>query len=241
MDQYADVFTRRGHLYDRAMRLFPTARDNEFLQLLKPLDLADYRRIYDIPAGGGYLAKFLDPGVDLTEFEPAAHFASDRARDVNLELLNLAPGQADLVISMAAMHHVANKPGFFAAAIEALRHGGCFCVGDAAAGSGVARFLDEFVGIHNGMGHSGAYLPADIAACQALAGPAARMERCNVAPCPWRFADLAAMTAFCRDLFGLQDVADAVLLEALDDFVGITRSDDGVQLEWELLYLQYRR
>ena len=114
------------------------------------------------------------------------------------------------------------------------------CVGDVVAESNIARFLDEFVGSHNGMGHSGDYLPFSPALFSQLAGEQAELVRAEIAPCPWHFGNAADLVGFCRSLFGLTDVSDSLIVDALDEFVGIKSTGNGVALSWELLYLQFR-
>lgn len=239
MDRYAEVFERRGDRYDRAMRRYPQARDNEFMRLLDGLDVSRFGRVYDIPAGGGYLRRFVAPDADLVELEPASHFGSSRAHWVDLERLDLEPASADLIVSLAALHHVANKSEFFAVCLDALQPGGCFCVGDAVAGSRIARFLDGFVGAHNGMGHAGSYLDPDAGRYRQDDRGKATLTRFELAPCPWLFSSANDMAEFCRDLFGLDRVDDAVIIAALEQQVGVRHGDRGVALEWELLFLRF--
>lgn len=240
MDRYAEVFERRGDRYDRAMRRFPRARDNEFTQLLAGLDVMPLGRVYDIPAGGGYLRRFVAPDAELVEFEPSSHFGSIRAQWVDLEKLDLEPASADLIVSLAALHHVANKREFFEACIDALKPGGWLCVGDGLADSRVARFLDGFVGAHNGLGHAGDYLDADTERYRRMARGKARLTRCELVPCPWEFNCATDMAAFCRDLFGLDDVDDTVIIDALERQIGVQHHRSGVSLGWELLYLRFQ-
>ena len=241
MDRYADVFNVRGHKYDAAMRAYPTARDEEFRQLFKGVDTGPLKRVFDLPSGGGYLHRFIAADAQLVQFDPSAGFATQGVLPVDLENPELPTPGADLIVSLAALHHVANKTGFLEASLAALKPGGWLCIGDVAAGSDIARFLDQFVGMHNGMGHSGDYLDPYSSEFQKVAQPQATLVRCDVAPCPWRFADTDDLAGFCRSLFGLLAVDDESLLKALDAQVGIATDAAGVSLEWELLYLQYRK
>jgi len=241
MDRYFEIFEQRGNRYDSAMQAFPQARDAEFLELLRGVDTKTLGVVYDIPAGGGYLRKFLPHETELLEFEPSSHFSTRHVRTIDLEALELPAGRgADLIVCLAALHHIANKQGFFSTALDSLRPGGWFCVGDVLYGSNIARFLDNFVGLHSGMGHNGAYLTNDPSQYSSWAGERAEMTRCGISPCPWRFSDTASMAAFCRDLFGLNNLGDDELVEALDRYVGFSQTDSGVQLDWELLYLHFR-
>jgi len=241
MDRYFEIFEQRGNRYDRAMQAFPQARDAEFLELLRGVDTTGVGTVYDIPAGGGYLGKFLPAGTELLEFEPSSHFSSRSVRNVDLEALELPAGRgAGLIVCLAALHHIANKQNFFSTALDSLRPGGWFCVGDAAEGSNIARFLDTFVGLHSGMGHKGAYLTEDPSRYSAWVGARAQMTRCEISPCPWRFSDTGSLAAFCRDLFGLNNLGDNELIDALDKHIGLSQTSAGVNLNWELLYLHFR-
>jgi len=239
MDRYAEVFDVRGHKYDAAMRAFPTARDEEFRQLLLGIDVAPLKTVFDLPSGGGYLHRFVAPDAELAEFDPSTDFGSESALSVDLDDLQLPACSADLIVSLAALHHVSNKAGFLTAALQALRPDGWLCVGDVVSGSGVAQFLDEFVGSHNDMGHSGEYLKLKPENYQRLASQYAELIRCELASCNWHFDRFEDLAAFCRGLFGLLGVSDRQLLDALDRYVGIHSTNGGVALDWELLYLQF--
>ena len=240
MDSYADVFDVRGHKYDAAMQAFPQARDQEFVQLFHGLDVSTARRVYDIPSGGGYLRRFLGKGAELVEYDPSQNFGRETAQAIDLEHLQLPRASVDLVVSLAALHHVVNKAGFFRAALQALRPGGWLCVGDVPSGSGVAHFRDEFVGGHHGTGHAGDYLAPGCSHYEKLSTEDIELVRCEVAACPWQFRDTDELARFCRSLFGLIEVSDKDLLDALDRLVGIEPAGDRVGLCWELLYLQFR-
>ena len=43
------------------------------------------------------------------------------------------------------------------------------------------------------------------------------------------------MARFCTLLFGLQNVTEAMMLEALDQYVGFRRRAAGISLNWRLL------
>ncbi len=241
MDRYFEIFEQRGSRYDRAMRAFPQARDAEFVQLLRGLDIPTDATVYDIPAGGGYLEKFLPAGTELLEFEPSSHFSPRRVHNIDLEALALPRDRrADLIVCLAALHHVANKQGFFSTVLDSLRSGGWFCVGDAARDSKIAHFLDNYVGLHSGMGHEGDYLANEPSQYLEWVNGRAEMTRCELAPCPWQFDNTASLAAFCRDLFGLNGLGDEQVIDALDQHIGLSQNGAGVSLDWELLYLQFR-
>ena len=73
---YRATFAERGRAYDDAMTAEPHARDEEFAFVLGVTDLRTPCRLLDAPAGGGYLADRLPPGVDYVALESAPSFAA---------------------------------------------------------------------------------------------------------------------------------------------------------------------
>lgn len=234
--QYQRLFKQRGLSYASAMRQYPEARDQEFRELLAHIDAQEAIKVADIPSGEGYLSRFL-PNSFIDQLEPCKEFGANIAhgQQVDLERVQLKAEHYNLVVSMAAMHHVDNKQGFFQAAYDALKPGGYFCVGDVVAGSDIAHFLDHFTGKYNGTGHQGDYLDAPlIEKLSDIAG--FKTIDLSLRKCPWQFATTEDMTDFCCRLFGLRNVQPDTVLTALANYVGIVSTTSGVSLEWELLY-----
>ncbi|MEZ5140807.1 MAG: hypothetical protein R2711_19140 [Acidimicrobiales bacterium] len=67
-----------------------------------------------------------------------------------------------MLVSIAGIHHETDHRPCSALA-AGLAPGGRLVLADVAAGSAPARFLDGFVGDHNGHGHAGTYLGDDLA------------------------------------------------------------------------------
>ena len=63
------------------------------------------------------------------------------------------------------------------------------------------------------------------------------VQRLEVCACPWRFGSMEEMLRFCKLLFGLRADCDDTLAEALSNIVGIEHTAAGLELQWELLYL----
>lgn len=233
---YLDIFNVRGKAYDLAMREFPNARDEEFERLFDAVNRSGLRCVADVPAGGGYLQKFL-PESQIDSLEPCEEFQTGTAHgmNVNLEDIQFPHDNYNLIISLAAIHHIDNKPGLFRTAFQALAPGGYLCIGDVQRGSNLCRFLDEFAGAHNGTGHHGLYLTQDAVTEHAKRTGFAIIDL-KEKPCPWHFPDRASMARFCTLLFGLQNVTEAMMLEALDQYVGFRRHAAGISLNWRLLY-----
>ena len=241
-NKYSETFDFRGHPYDQAMRQFPCGRDAEFLRLFDLVDFADVQSVLDVPSGGGYLAKFLPQNCLLTSIDPSKPFqVSEKVGVVDLENLLLGSAQYDLIVSLAALHHIENKKGFLQAVSSALKPEGYFCVGDVVAGSGISRFLDEFAGRFNGAGHCGKYLELDEPFPGLdLAGDLQVVEHTQKS-CPWVFESEMEMARFCRLLFGLRAVSDQEILAALQHYVGYKSVGSKIELDWKLLYIVLKR
>lgn len=231
---YADIFAVRGHNYHQAMQREPAARACEFESLFTKFAPRTGERVLDFPAGGGYLAGYLDPGVDVVGLELAPFGGNVPVHDPSERW---AWGNFDHCVCLAALHHIDDQRGFVASLLDKLVPGGILHVADVAAESPIRDFLDGFVGRYNLTGHRGQYLAGD---GNALVG-VGKLRRIETLPCPWQFADESSMLAFCNDLFGLVDCPPEALRDALAKHVGIVHQDGTVQLAWELLYIDIER
>jgi SAM-dependent methyltransferase len=228
---YREIFAARGDRYHAAMRRHPQARRAEFAQLFAQAPVAPRERVLDLPAGGGYLAHALPETAELVSLELSGGFGA------GVEVVDFAApwrrGRFNHAVCLAALHHIDGQDAFLARLLDVLAPGGTLHLADVVAGSGIARFLDGFVGRYNGTGHTGDYLRPDRARFAALG----RVARCEELDCSWVFPDEAAMLDFSGRLFGLVDCPAGALREALHDLVGVRGTADGVALAWRLLYV----
>ena len=230
--EYVEIFKQRGHPYHAAMQAFPEARNAEFEQLFAacPLD-GDTPRILDIPAGGGYLARYLGNRAQVTSLEITPGFSADTAL-VDPGDLSAFSGY-DRAVCLAALHHFEDPIDFLTRLRTTLKPGGVLHVADVCAGSPLCDFLDGFVGRYNITGHDGRYLGGDRARYASLG----RVERCKEVLCRWQFKDEADMLAFAANLFGLVDHPLPELHDALRCLVGFRATASGVELDWRLIYI----
>ena len=243
-NKYADTFEQRGHPYDQAMQRFPDSRNQEFERLFDDIRLEAVQDVLDLPSGGGYLARHLPDHCQLSSADPSQPFrTSDAIHSIDLECLDLPEKAYDLVVSLAALHHIDNKQGFLRSLIRALRPGGYCCFADVARGSGISQFLDQFAGAYNGTGHKGDYLDVDQPYPGLHQQEGAKLINHSVKPCPWLFDSESAMATFARLLFGLSHVTDEQVVSALKRYVGfdIDPKTGQIQLNWELLYITVQK
>ncbi|MGH7896860.1 MAG: class I SAM-dependent methyltransferase [Candidatus Binatia bacterium] len=245
VEGYAEIFAKRGAAYHEAMSAFPHARDHEFLEAIAWADLRDGQVVCDAPSGPGDLARYVTARVSLVHVEPSADFArrcrARGARDVlssSLEELPLGRGSVDRVISLAALHHVLDKPAFFREAQRVLKREGegVLCIADACRGSVVAEFLNGFVHAHNSMGHRGVFI--DPATADDLEEAGFVVERAAVVACPWRFRSRDEMAWFAKRLFGLDRATPAQTLAGIERHLGCRTQAGEHHLDWELLFIR---
>lgn len=230
---YEEIFQERGNAYHQAMRRWPAARCDDFRLPLQWLALRPGERLIDVPAGGGYLRRYIPDSCGWFGHEPCASFHdSTAALDQRLLPLPWHDGFAHAAISIAGVHHLEDKQPLFGELARALMPGGRLVLADVHQDSAVARFLDDFVGRHNSTGHQGSYLDAGTSVQLGRAGftvlRAEHLQYC------WRFADHADMGRFCRMLFAMEGITDAEVAEAIGQHLGTVECDYGIGMKWEL-------
>lgn len=241
-EEYADIFLQRGHLYHAAMASARQVRDLEFGQLFARTPCAAAERIIDAPSGGAYLQDFLrrtrpDAGCEIINLEFAPGF-SDTPLVVDPYGDWPVPAHwADRAICLAASHHIVNLLGLLDNFHRVTRPGALIQLADVEPASGIARFLDEFVDRYTTTGHQGIYRNF-----HGFDWPS-WMDICSIEtrPCPWRFDSEHHMLQFCSQLFGLSESAIPVMGDALAQFVGYAAVDQGVELQWRLVYVDALR
>lgn len=199
---YVQEFANRGSAYDRAMSRWPEARRQEFEQALKPLNLTAGMVLADVPAGGGYLKRFVPEGCQWRGHEPCSSFTRHGEwSSVPLLPLPWDSHQMDVAVSLAGIHHLMDKVPLFADLYRVVKPGGQLVVSDVAQDSAVARFLDEFVGLHNSTGHQGFFLSQQT--LDELQAAQWQLQSVEERHFHWLFDDRVQMAQFCHQLFDL--------------------------------------
>lgn len=238
MEDYESLFQQRGNRYHQAMKLVPNARDREFAQVVRHLRPRPNDMVADVPAGGGYLGRYLPASTTYwahepcDTFGPAPHVDRDKPEH-GPELLPLPwkDQSIDAVVSLAGVHHLECKQGFFDECRRVTREDGRFVLSDVDEDSAVARFLDDFVGAHNSTGHEGLYLSNLTRDELAASGWSVHLDQ--RVSCPWVFADAQQLAFFFRTLFDLQGLEDSQILEAVEAYLGINSSEQ-LEVAWSL-------
>ena len=226
--EYDAIFDRRGSLYHQAMARAPRARDTEFAQLFTHCPLAANERLIDVPSGGGYLGQFLqrsqpDTPLQVVNLDFSTGFGPIPQIVDPYGVWPLDRGCADRVVCLAATHHIQHLEKL----LDNVRQA------DVRPDSGIATFLDTFVDRHTSTGHCGNYRDFERLSLPSWLEILAVQTR----PCAWRFDTVQQMLLFCHSLFGLEQDDFDGLEEVLRSRVGVRESDAGVELLWELSYL----
>ena len=237
---YEEIFAQRGHLYHQAMSRYPHAREEEFRQVIAFADLQRDAVACDVPAGAGYLRRFAPHGT-IVHVETSTVFAElcrDAGREVVLgdtAAIPLRGGSMDCVISIAALHHLADKASFYREAHRILHRGGTLCIADVRRHSPVASFLEEFVHAHSSTGHRGAYLDEQVG--RELSQLDFTVTHAAPVSYHWRFDSRDDLITFFRLLFGIDRAAPAEVQEGLRPLAHEMSAGRWI-VNWELLFVK---
>jgi len=233
---YTDLFQTRGDKYESAMQQFPHARDIEFQQAIDLANFTQEDTILDVPAGGGYLQKYLPPDSQYHAHEPCstfAHASTNSASD--LLPLPFKDKTIDITFSIAGVHHIQDKASLFNEIARVTASHGQLILADVYKNSAVASFLDDFVGSNNSTGHDGIYI--DETTLDVLVSSGWQIVSANRQPVSWSFNNEIAMANFCRSLFDLRTIDNEAIISAINETLGINQLEAKVNINWELFYI----
>lgn len=240
-DNYKDIFEKRGRSYHQAMITIPNARKQEFNLLLNYSDIQNGHVVCDIPSGGGYLEKMVKKKVFWVCIDPAMDFF--KQRDVGshnrktlskLETVALKSRSIDRLVSLAGLHHLADKQLFFAEVYRVLKNNGKFCIADVRKNSGTANFLNGFVNKYNSLGHRGKFL--DHKTRDEMENCGLNLIEERVEKFFWEFDSFENMVNFCKLLFGIDGGNKEILMKGIEDHLGTQTINEKICMNWELVY-----
>ena len=163
MQGYEEIFIKRGKSYHAAMANFPNARDEEFTSTIKYIENRQNLRVLDLPAGGGYLERYLPTDINYVAYDFSGEFDDQHVgiKKCKEAKIDLEDECIDVVVSLAALHHILERSSFYAEMNRILTSEGQFIIGDVVARTKVDSFLNVFVNQWNSMGHLGNFIIPD--------------------------------------------------------------------------------
>lgn len=240
---YTEHFEERGTAYECAMRQFPHARDEEFQQLIHAAQLKSGMRVADVPAGGGYLKRYLPNDTHWLGHEPCESFtnhATSNGGSAPLLPLPWLDASIDCAMSLAGVHHLLDKKPLFKEFARILKPKGKLIISDVEENSPVALFLDQFVGAYNSTGHEGIYLNKQTT--EEIAEQdfeIIKTERVNLV---WRLPTKQDLVVFCKQLFDLKNANEEQVAQAIEDYLGFeSLADNQIGMNWQLTTITAQR
>lgn len=235
MQGYEEIFNQRGKSYHLAMERYPEAREEEFIAAVKRLKQTQNSTILDLPAGGGYLRKYLNESVNYLAYDFSGEFNDNhlQIKKCKESKVELSDESVDEIVSLAALHHIVARKEFYSEMYRILKPGGRLVIGDATANSKLDTFLNGFLDEWNSMGHNGRFIAE---------GDLAEIEeagfRTDIAidKYQWNFSTQHDALDFFRLLFCLdRNPKKETLFSALQE-LGISQ-ENGFSVGWELGFI----
>ena len=227
------------------MLRFPRARDQEFEHLLALSELRPGQLVCDIPCGGNYLSQYVEEGIrivgvdacptfisgsPITQFHQGVSSIVSHVHDTGLQ-----SALFDRVLSLAGIHHMADKKPFFHEVARLLKTGGRFCIADVPQGSATSLFLDDIVNAYNSMGHEGDYVNDTVV--DLLGEVGLKVDYSNTIAFHWLFDHADEMVAFCSQLFGLDKLEPQTFLQATENLLTPVMINGRYCLPWKLHFV----
>ena len=245
MKQGMSVKSRRrsAGAYHEAMTLCPAARRFEFQY---PIELAVPRNgevMVDFPSAGAYLEPYLHQIAPEAEYHAVEHTLEYEQAGLDVsrgrwDSLPFAPETVDIVLTLAALHHV--YPGrelFYQESYRILRPGGRLIIADVAEDTASARFLSEFVNEHSPEGHEARFLRKDTDVPEIeLSG--FKVTNYEVRVFHWFYPDKATAVRFCKGLFRLALASDELIWDNLNSYCDMEETASEVRMGWQLAFIR---
>jgi SAM-dependent methyltransferase len=241
-DAYTDSFIDRGSKYDKAMRLFPDSRREEFTAVLNELSISDQGLVLDVPAGGRYLQHYLPARFTYLPHEPVVSFSGRHVGDTDRGLLPIphATGSVDVVVSVAGVHHFEDKRPLFEEMNRVTRPGGKLLLADVHRLSHVARFLDGYIDSSNSMGHRGYYL--DDTTLDELDLSGWEVRGATRKHYHWHFPSQQALVQYCHLLFDITHGDHQRTGQQVEQILGTDVFPNGrIAMRWDLYVISARK
>ena len=202
--------------YKSASISAPMARASEITCIehaLLTAGIDNANNVVEVGAGQGFatsvLLKLLPSDATLISIEPSAHMAAHLPNDHRLTKkicaltsAQLAKDSVDLIVSVAAFHHITNKYQTFLECHSILREGGTLIIIDVNHGTEAQRWFDFVVNHHCPSRHEADFLDEDFSRILSKRS-GLRHVRSYIEQTPWRFDSREEMDLYAQGIFCL--------------------------------------
>jgi SAM-dependent methyltransferase len=236
MTEYETLFSKRAESYLAALRLCPTAMDEEFAAAVHACNLRDGDTLLCIPSAVEDLRVHLySTGMHIRHltFETSADLAAATGTPcAKLNAIPVPDNSVDKVLSLASLHHATDEErvAFYVESRRILKHGGALVIGDVAAGSRQDIWLNTFVNAHSSHGHAGRFWHED--ADKPLLEAQGFKVTTHRASYNWNFPSQLVMVEYCKRLFCLDLASNEEIQEGLQTILNATETS----FAWGLVY-----
>jgi len=234
---------RSAGSYHEAMTLCPAARRFEFEYPVVLAQPENGEVMVDFPSAGAYLRPYLHAIAPAAVYHAVEHSPEYEASGLDVsagtwQQLNFDDGAVDIVLSLAALHHVyPGRTAFYRECARILGGGGRLVIGDVAEGTQADRFLSEFVHEYSPEGHVARFLNSAVDGFE-IESSGFRLTHWEVRDYPWFFPDRQTAITFCRGLFRLGAATDMDIREGLEHYLGLEETGAGIELRWQLAFVR---
>lgn len=241
-DVYTESFVDRGSKYDQAMKQVPDSRREEFMAVVEEISGLEHGLVLDVPAGGAYLRKYLPARFDYQPYEPVGAFKGSTGVESKQGLLPFPQPSAiaDIVVSVAGVHHFNDKKPLFTEMARVTKPGGKLILADVHHQSNTAQFLDGYIDANNSTGHSGFFLGEntlnELDECGWNVNSADRKYYY------WIFASRQQLARYCHLLFDITHNDYHLTLEQIEQELGIdSLPDNRIGMCWDLFVINAQK
>ena len=194
--------------------------------------------------GGCYLGKFIKQPAKIISIETSSEFIRHSQEQNNnitlvcdtLDRLPLLSETLDRMISLAGLHHVDNRLGFYQDSYRLLKKGGILAIADVEKGTCVADFLNIFVDQYNSMGHQGDFF--DRTTKYELENVGFKVVFDSPLSYHWEFNSLESMIDCCQLLFGIDRANKTQILEGIKQYLGYSFNNNKYYMNWQLYFFK---
>jgi SAM-dependent methyltransferase len=247
-----DLYRSRSESYTLAHEENPEARNAELHETLNLIGDQIGNTIMEIGAGQGFLtsrllglvgSKGTIIAVDNSEQQLAALrklLPDIRCVLASSESVPIANNSADIIVSLANFHHIANKNLAFQECARILKPDGILIIADVSAGTRVQKYFDEVVDRICSTGHKHKFLDEDTCRnhCALTDLEVLSWQMKSV---PWRFSSDQEAGLFLKLIHDASSSPEECW-RAADTYLGSSKADDNcVLLHWELFFMTARK